>query len=243
MNPKKLSGILPVNKMAKKDRIQRTSWTMPSAYRTISWGIASNQWTRGRHRAILSGASRSICSGKPAAGYAGVVVTEKGYPQPLSKRGIVAPSGRDRRRPCSERALERPDFVPEQGFTRRSHGCATMPGVTLFDPVPLFGDEPEERPAAWDMVDPAEPIDPPPHAQSIRPSVHPARDRGAGEHPTPQDVRGEMGGREDRGLPPGPSEPRSAAQDDRLARRTPHDPPPVAVGARRRRTARRAPSR
>jgi hypothetical protein len=36
-----------------------------------------------------------------------------------------------------------------------------MPGVTLFDTVPLFGDDPEERPAAWDMVDPAEPIDPP----------------------------------------------------------------------------------
>jgi predicted metal-dependent hydrolase len=38
-----------------------------------------------------------------------------------------------------------------------------MPGVTLFDPVPLFGDDPDERPAAWDMVDPSEPIDPPPH--------------------------------------------------------------------------------
>ena len=39
-----------------------------------------------------------------------------------------------------------------------------MPGVTLFDPVPLFGDQPEERPAAWDLAEPAEPIDPPPHA-------------------------------------------------------------------------------
>ena len=39
-----------------------------------------------------------------------------------------------------------------------------MPDVTLFDPVPLFGDEPEERPAAWDLVGPAEPIEPPPHA-------------------------------------------------------------------------------
>ncbi len=35
-----------------------------------------------------------------------------------------------------------------------------MPGVTLFDPVPLFGDEPDGRPAAWDLADPAEPIDP-----------------------------------------------------------------------------------
>ncbi len=44
-----------------------------------------------------------------------------------------------------------------------------MPGVTLFDPVPLFGDDPEERPAAWDMVDPAEPIDPP--QQTVDPVI------------------------------------------------------------------------
>ncbi len=48
-----------------------------------------------------------------------------------------------------------------------------MPGVTLFDPVPLFGDEPEERPAAWDLVDPAEPIDPPQHAVEAATSARP----------------------------------------------------------------------
>ena len=39
-----------------------------------------------------------------------------------------------------------------------------MPAVTLFDSAPLFGDEPDERPAAWDLADQAEPIDPQPDA-------------------------------------------------------------------------------
>ena len=39
-----------------------------------------------------------------------------------------------------------------------------MLAVTLFDPAPLFGDQLEERPAAWDLAEPTEQIDAPPHS-------------------------------------------------------------------------------
>ena len=110
--------------------------------------------------------------------------------------------------------------APDQGFTKGSHGCATMPGVTLFDPVPLFGDEPEERPAAWDLVDPAEPIDPPQHAVEAATSARPEIEVRLSTRRRKTSEAKWVGGKIVVSLPAHLSL-ETPAEDHRLARRTP----------------------
>ena len=141
--------------------------------------------------------------------------------------------------------------------TETSHASATMRQMTLFD-VTLLND-PSAVDEAGDTdalpepvgvepvgVEPVgvEPVgvEPVPWGGTrwggTRRGARGTRSRGSRERSASQDVRSTMGLWPHRGFAPGPPRPRSAAQDDRLARRSAHDQVQPPVQRRRQRATR-----
>ena len=115
--------------------------------------MARNHCTRGRHRAIVTGASSSSCRGKPAPVLAtGLVMAGRVTLGPRPRTDV--PQWRSRC-PVAYRthAVRMTSHLPVAPCLSRharpaSHGSATMPDVTLFDLADLFEADPPDDAAS-----------------------------------------------------------------------------------------------